>query len=109
MRRELDEATRKPLFHAGDIARVKEEGIKTQEGPAAALAPIRKLLTGALVPAAPEPPQPKLWLSLEEAAAYSGLEARTLKRLCEEGKLVGIKEWRSGWKIRRASLEAFAG
>jgi excisionase family DNA binding protein len=49
----------------------------------------------------------KLWLSLDEAAAYSGLSKADLYRLVQDGKLQGRKS--PGWKIRRASLEAFEG
>lgn len=49
----------------------------------------------------------RLWLSLDEAAAYSGLERATLRRAIEEEKLTAIKG--RAWSIRRASLEAYAG
>lgn len=49
----------------------------------------------------------KLWLSIEEAGLYSGLCRNHLLRLCREEKLVAVKS--PGWRIRRASLEAFAG
>jgi len=64
---------------------------------------------------------PKLWLSLQEAAEYSGLTKSDLLFVCREsfraqekcaaqplpGTLVVRKS--GGWKIQRASLEAFAG
>jgi predicted DNA-binding transcriptional regulator AlpA len=55
-----------------------------------------------------KPPQPlPLWLDLEQAAAYSGLARETLLRLAQTGKVTAIKS--GGWKLHRASLEAFAG
>jgi hypothetical protein len=49
----------------------------------------------------------KLWLTIEEAQSYSGLCRKDLLRLCRDGKLEARKS--PGWRIRRASLEAFAG
>jgi len=64
---------------------------------------------------------PKLWLSLDEAVEYSGLAKSDLLFVCREsfraqekcyeqplpGTLVVRKS--RGWKIQRASLEAFQG
>jgi len=47
----------------------------------------------------------KLWLTIEEAAAYSGRSKSWLLQACKEGKLVAEKD--RGWRIRRASLEAY--
>lgn len=62
-------------------------------------------------PAAPAKPQveikDKLWLSLDEAVAYSGLARRDLIQMCREGKVVARKS--GGWKILRKSLEVFEG
>jgi excisionase family DNA binding protein len=49
----------------------------------------------------------RLWLSLDEAAAYSGLGRLVLRRAIEDQKLTALKA--GAWRIRRASLEAFAG
>jgi hypothetical protein len=49
----------------------------------------------------------KLWLSLEESVAYSGLAGADLIRLAREGKISARKS--AGWRFRRASLEAFEG
>ena len=49
----------------------------------------------------------KLWLTLEEAVLYSGRTRALLLRECREGVLRSEKD--GGWKIQRASLEAFAG
>jgi hypothetical protein len=49
----------------------------------------------------------KLWLTLAEAAEYSGLARADLKRLIEKEKLIARES--RGWKILRKSLEAFEG
>lgn len=49
----------------------------------------------------------KLWLSLDEAAEYSGLARTTLLDLIGKSKLVALKS--GGWKIQRKSLESFKG
>lgn len=54
----------------------------------------------------PEPA--KLWLSLEEAAAYTGLSKSDLKRARLEGKVTALRSGR-GWRYRRVSLDDFAG
>jgi hypothetical protein len=109
----------KRVYHADDLTRIKEEGIPARrvEPETRVLAP-RVSAPLALVSVAREvarifaSPRPvditqKLWLSLEEAAYYSGLAKRDLLTLCQAGKIVSRKS--AGWKIRRASLEAFKG
>jgi excisionase family DNA binding protein len=49
----------------------------------------------------------KIWLSLEEAQAYSGRSRKYLLKLVKEGRIFAEKD--GGWRIHRASLEAFAG
>lgn len=49
----------------------------------------------------------KLYLSLKEASAYSGLSTRHLSELLRDNRIHGFK--RAGWKVQRASLEQFAG
>lgn len=49
----------------------------------------------------------KLWLSLDEAADYSGLVRADLLRLISAGTLKARKS--GGWKILRESLEGFKG
>ncbi len=66
----------------------------------------RKLADG-LAGQRPVPVTDKLWLDLDEAHAYSGLARGDLKRLCVSGALTARKS--GGWRIRRASLEAFEG
>lgn len=105
------EGTREREYHAGDVSRIKEEGTKThreEPAPANALAFPPALRIPRWLPAA-APAEPKLWLTLEEAAAFSGLGVRLLKRLCRERKLTALKERGEGWKVRRVSLEDFAG
>ena len=53
-------------------------------------------------PTAP-PIERKLFLTLAEAAAYSGLPKSYLHGLIGEGKLKAIKA--GGWRIRRSDLE----
>jgi hypothetical protein len=49
----------------------------------------------------------KLWLTIDEAHAYSGRSRRRLLIWCREGKIVAVRD--GGWRIKRTSLEAFAG
>lgn len=49
----------------------------------------------------------RLWLTLEEAAAFSNLPRETLRLLAIEGKINAMKV--GGWRIQRRSLEEFAG
>lgn len=48
---------------------------------------------------------PRLWLTVKEAAAYSGLSQAMLYRLCNDGRIVAVKD--NGWKIRRDALDSF--
>ena len=48
----------------------------------------------------------KLWLTIDEAAVYSGLAKADLRRLRGQGEIIARKS--GGWKIQRSSLEAFA-
>ncbi len=53
-------------------------------------------------------PTQQLWLSLKEASTLAGLSRKYLLRACEEGRLESVRDGRRR-RIRRASLEAFAG
>jgi hypothetical protein len=115
LRWKLKEGTRERLYHAGDVERIGEEGLKTHREEAAPQ--IQRWSTFgpptvqplALPPAEPEnKPVPKLWLTLEEASAC-GLGVAALKKLCRDGKITALKTRGEGWRIQRASLEAFAG
>jgi excisionase family DNA binding protein len=58
----------------------------------------------ALGGARPYPTIPRLYLTLEEAAEYSGLSCEYLVQLVQEQKVTAIED--GGWKIRRADLES---
>lgn len=47
------------------------------------------------------------WVTLAEAAALTGLPAADLRRYCESRELKARKTGRGGWRIHRATLEAF--
>lgn len=49
----------------------------------------------------------KLWLSLKEAIAYSGLAGADLIQQAKDGKITSRKS--AGWRFLRRSLEAFEG
>lgn len=123
---------RKPerVYSAQDVERLKAEKEKRREArPPSALAPKTQLMLPAFDGVAEAMRElasslayrvdderersenftlrEKLWLTLEEAAAYSGLARRDLVRLRREGKLVARKS--GGWKYLRRSLEEFAG
>jgi hypothetical protein len=53
------------------------------------------------------PPEKPLFITLEEAEAYSGLSPTLLKRLVNEGTVLGFPHDR-GYKISRKSLDTFA-
>lgn len=112
------------MYHAGDLDRIQKESI-----PAPAVEPQRALVRKA--PALGQqlaiPPdavtamrdmlagwrnqvsaREKLWLSLREASMLSGLSRKYLRRACEQKTLEHIKDGRSV-RVRRTSLEAFAG
>lgn len=60
-----------------------------------------------------QPPMyhPSQWLSLPEAAAYTGLPASTLSKLLANGKLRGLDTGpRLGgrWRIKRSDLDAIS-
>ena len=105
---------RKPerMYYASDVERIKhEDADKENHRVPAVKAPAQFAIAPdtitALVNAVTEyrnaPPAQKLWLSLEEAAAYSGLGRSILKRLAKRAGPHGA------WRISRKSLEAFEG
>lgn len=73
--------------------------------------PIRQLFAAALraVLSPPSPPVSEriggehLYLTLPEAAAWTGLTEAYLRRKCRDGSLKAIKD--HGWKMRRTDLE----
>jgi len=74
--------------------------------------PIRLLFAAALkaVLSPPSPPvaervtESRLFLTIDEAAAVSGLSRAYVKRACESGTLKAIRDGRR-WRIRRTDLE----
>jgi len=57
---------------------------------------------------------PAAWLTLEAAAAHTGLSVRLLARLVAEGGLPALDEGKSHgawgrWRVKRADLDALAG
>lgn len=126
LRWKLEPLTKRRLYHAGDLQRVKEEGIRTQAEEPRAIAP-RAMTPLILAPEAMAfiktqieafraarnserqvdltavPIREKLWLSLEEASEYSGLSMRFLRDSIVEPKyhqpgenLAGIRVGRGG-------------
>lgn len=96
------------LFHAGDIARL---GRKSRKRHSAAAAPVPAAVP-ALVPiAAPMPqpvPQPRLWLTVTEAAEYSGLPPGFLRKRIAARHLpaLDVGHRKGGrWRISRRDLE----
>jgi excisionase family DNA binding protein len=53
------------------------------------------------------PPQAKPFLTVAEAASYSGLSESYLRRMVREGRMPYVRD--RGYKIRRADLDSFAG
>jgi hypothetical protein len=119
---------RKPerLYSAEDVERLKEEsGAATsrtvtvaKKAPGALISGDGNVMLSSLVPLLTKwlnggqgtRASEKLWLSLEEATAYSGLAESFLERAIREGKLRAVKGGPHGaWSIQRASLEAFEG
>lgn len=99
------------LFHARDIALLKLGMLDQVQPPAPkqlqVAAPVRQAAT-----APPAPAAPRLWLTIAEAAEYSGLPASFLIRLIGGGKLAALDVGnRKGgrWRIAKRDLEAIKG
>ena len=103
----LERETRRDLRPPSEVAKTKEGGAVVKREPQSLVLNADGFLREWM--AALKNPQvelkDKLWLSLEESAEYSGLSKKDLRHLCRDGKLRARKS--GGWKIRRASLEAF--
>lgn len=57
-------------------------------------------------------PSARLWLTISESAAYSGLPAAVIVDFIGKGKLTAMDVGRrrgGRWRIRRMDLESFAG
>ena len=52
--------------------------------------------------------QPKFWLTWEQAEQLSGIPARHIRALSEDGKIYAERFGRS-WRVLRDSLQQFAG
>jgi excisionase family DNA binding protein len=63
------------------------------------------LAARAMTDAVGKPEPPRLFLTLDQAAEFSGLPRSYLRELMREEKLPAIKTGR-GWRIRRRDLEA---
>jgi hypothetical protein len=127
VRWKLEEGTRQRVYHAGDLEKVIEEGIRavreepsrrtgialaSRAGTPLAIAPeasalMRELVDRFLATRDRVAVTEKLWLTLEEAGAYSGLGRNDLLNLCQTATLIARKS--GGWRILRTSLEAFDG
>lgn len=64
---------------------------------------LRVLVTAAARVMSETSQTPTLFLTLQEAAAVSGLTQAYLRRACESGTLKAVKD--RGWRIRRTDLE----
>lgn len=98
------------LYSTRDLVRIKEQGISST----AALAPVPRPLASVQALPAPEPePKPAanaLWLSIEQAAEVSGFAPSFLRGLIDTEAIAAVKGGPHGaWRIRRASLEEYAG
>lgn len=108
------------LYNAADVKKLKAEAQKMalvrreprERVPAAMqalqlVAAVREVAQASL-PAIPL--KEKLWLSLEEAEAYSGIAEPSLRELLEDGQLKALRigPYRT-LRILRKSLEAFEG
>lgn len=89
-----------PMGKLNGVARIPEQPIT--------FAYVLSELLRRTTPPAIAPPRP--WITLEEAAEMSGLSTSYLLRQVKEGKVEGVRGGPHGaLRIRRASLEAFAG
>ena len=118
-KREIRRETRKrpgvrplPVYDPDDLQKVKDSQIpqvevvpQTEVGQTQALAPRADLpsFLQALFPAADMPLRDKLFLTIKEAARYSGLPQSTIRRLIHSGKIPAVKA--GGWRIKRSDLE----
>ena len=113
-----------PVYYAADIERVRAEaaqvegfpvpqsrapemGLQLPPAPApaagAALGAFIEFLAEKRPPAHAVPLRDKVFLTLDEAAAYTGLTRASITRRIKDGTLEAFKD--GGWRIRRANLE----
>ncbi|HEY7208912.1 MAG TPA: helix-turn-helix domain-containing protein, partial [Bryobacteraceae bacterium] len=88
------------MFRAGDVERLAQE---PEAATTTALSVRKKPLS--ILPALPAPSPIKLFLTLSEAAAYSGLHKSLLIHLVEQGELHRVPGTRY-WLIARSALDA---
>lgn len=106
-----------PVFHPGDVERIKKETVDVRPfavPPAVdtptllpALLPRQEspaLTAIAALMAAVKAPQEKLFLSVDEAAQYTGLSRGYLLELLRRNKIPAMR--RRGWRIWRDGLKA---
>ena len=112
-----------PVYHPGDVETLRSASARLEPFPVASPAAPRGK-AAALVPAGPSGrsagdmflqlltsgiprpsigPRHKLFLTLKEAAEYSGMSRGWLLSKIKDGELAAIKV--GGWKIRRSDLE----
>ncbi len=109
------------LYHAGDLDRIKQEAIPAPANePRRSLVPDKTTAIG-LSPQTvttltdivarcldrPITVREKLWLTLDEARAYSGRSRQKLLQWCRNGKVIAERD--GGWRIYRESLESCRG
>ena len=101
-----------PVYNPDDLQKVKDSQTaqvevvpQAEAGQTQALAPRVDLpsFLQALFPAADMPLRDKLFLTIKEAARYSGLPQSTIRRLIRAGKIPAVKA--GGWRIKRSDLE----
>lgn len=101
-----------PVYNPDDLQKVKDSHTaqvvvvpSAEARTPTALAPRTDLpsFLKTFFPAADMPVQDKLFLTLKEAARYSGLPQSTIRRLVHVGQLSAVKA--GGWRIKRSDLE----
>ena len=107
-----------PVFHPGDVEVIRADTVQAKPFPVSerseetALARranqatvdlIAQLFADRTAPPRAVPVEQKIFLTLKEAADYSGLPKAWLRRDIKSGKLQAIKA--GGWRIRRSVLD----
>jgi Helix-turn-helix domain len=97
--------------NASELARVKSEERAmlpaVREGAVAIMEDLNAVKKEIAAMRAESAKKEALWLTLDEAAAYSRLAKAYLLRAIRQKRLVAVKA--PSWRIRRASLEVFEG
>jgi excisionase family DNA binding protein len=99
------------MYRAADVSRLAdnedEYDAAAKEASAKSLVPVATKQVAAILEATASSRQPKLFLTLDQAAEYSGLDRELIKRLIEQGHLKRVP-LTVHWLIARAALDAFA-